>query len=104
MIPPKQSVRITEPVKYTMERVKSKHLFNFRPAGVIDGDILEQEKEMVEAMGGGDMEEMSTKLDSMPDEEFVASMRGMMDGGLDMIFKNPLFTEVNYKYHENKLH
>ena len=87
-----------------MERVKSKHLFNFRPAGVIDGDILEQEKEMVEAMGGGDMEEMSTKLDSMPDEEFVASMRGMMDGGLDMIFKNPLFTEVNYKYHENKLH
>ena len=85
-----------------MERVKSKHLFNFRPAGLIDGDILEQEKEMFEAMGGGDMEEISTKLDSMPEEEFVASMRAMMEGGLGMIFKNPLFTEVYYKYHENK--
>ena len=98
MIPPKQSVKITEPVIYTMERVKSKNLFNFRPAGVIDGDIVEQEKEMFEAMGGGDMEEITTKLDSMPEEEFVVSMRAMMDGGLDMMFKNSLFTEVNYKY------
>ena len=97
MIPPKQSVRITEPVKYTMERVKSKNLFNFRPAGVIDGDILEQEKKMYEDMGG-DMGEMFTKLESMPDEEFGVFLRGMMDGFLDTMFKNPLFTEVNYKY------
>ena len=97
VIPPKQSVTITEPVKYNMERVKSKHLFNFRPAGVIDGDILEQEKKMYEDMGG-DMGEMFTKLESMPDEEFGVFLRGMMDGFLDTMFKNPLFTEVNYKY------
>ena len=94
MIPPYQSVTITEPVKYTMERVKSKQLFNFRPAGAIDGDILEQEKEMNKAMGGTDSGEMFAKLESMPDEEFGVFLRGMMDGMLDTMFKNPLFTEV----------
>ena len=103
MIPPNQSVTITEPVKYTMERVKSKQLFNFRPAGVIDGDILEQEKEMYEAMGGADSGEMFAKLDAMPDEEFGVFMRGMMDGWLDTMFNNPLFTEVEYKYLENRM-
>lgn len=82
-----------------MERVKSKQLFNFRPAGVIDGDILEQEKEMYETMGAADSGEMHAQLDAMPDEEFGVFLRGMMDGWLDTMFnKNPLFTEVEYKY------
>jgi len=77
-----------------MERVKSKQLFNFRPAGVIDEDILEQEKKMYEAMGGTDSGEMHAQLDSMPDEEFCVVLRGMMDTGLDYWFKNPLYTEA----------
>jgi len=58
---------------------------------------------MFEAMGGGDMEEISTKLDSMPEEEYVASMRAMMDGGLGMIFKNPLFTEAENSCNQSSL-
>ena len=103
VIPPNDSVTITKPVRFMMERVKSKQLFNFRPAGVIDGDILEQEKEMYETMGGADSGEMFAKLDAMPDEEFGVFMRGMMDGWLDTMFNNPLFTEVEYKYLENRM-
>ena len=32
-------------------RVKSKNLFNFQPAGVVDADIVEMEKAMMEEMG-----------------------------------------------------
>ena len=93
MIPPKQSVKITEPEKYTMERVKSKNLFNFRPAGVIDGDILEQEKKMYETIGDVDGEIFS-KHESKTDEEFGVFLRRMMDGVMDRLLKSPLFIEV----------
>ena len=75
-------------------RVKSKNLFNFRPAGAIDADILAQEKEMYEAMGSEGEEDFNTKLDAMPDEEFGVFLRGLMDGMLDSLFKSPVFTEV----------
>ena len=74
-------------------RVRSKNLFNFRPAGVIDSDILAQEKAMYDAIGaeGGNM---FAKMESMSDEEFGVILRGMMDGYLDSVLNNSLFTEV----------
>ena len=48
----------------------------------------------VVSMGGTDSGEMFAKLESMPDEEFGVFLCGMMDGMLDTMFKNPLFTEV----------
>jgi len=75
-------------------RVKSKNLFNFRPAGAIDADILAQEKEMYEAMGSEGEQDFNTKLDAMPDEEFGVFLRGLMDGMLDSLFKSPVFTEA----------
>jgi len=74
-------------------RVTSKKLFNFRPAGAIDADIVAQEKAMYEA-AGAEAGDMFAKLESMSDEEFGVSLRGMMDGFLDTMFKNPLFAEA----------
>jgi len=64
---------------------------------------LEQEKEMYEAMGGADSGEMFAKLDAMPDEEFGVFLRGMMDGMLDTMFKNPLFTEAENSCNQSTL-
>ena len=79
-----------------MERVKSKHLFNFRPAGVVDRDILEQEKKMYETIGDVDGE-IFTKHESKTDEEFGVFLRRMMDGMMNTLLKDPLFIEVTYK-------
>merc|ERR1712013_293808 len=61
------------------ERVKSKHLFNFPLAGVVDDDILEREREWVEQMGDKSMEEMNSEMDAMPDEDFAVMLQGMME-------------------------
>ena len=88
-----QSITITDPVQFSMERVKSKHLFNFRPAGVVDSDILEQEKKMYKTIGDVDGEIFS-KHESKTDEEFGVFLRRMMDGVMDRLLKSPLFIEV----------
>ena len=44
------------------DRVRSKHLFNFPLAGVVDDDILEREKEWVEQMGDKSMEDMNSEM------------------------------------------
>ena len=40
------------------QRVKSKNLFNFRPAGVVDADIQAYEEKLQAEMGGSEMEMM----------------------------------------------
>eukprot|EP00092_Neocalanus_flemingeri_P037993 GFUD01041361.1.p1 GENE.GFUD01041361.1~~GFUD01041361.1.p1 ORF type:complete len:353 (+),score=93.20 GFUD01041361.1:247-1305(+) len=73
-------------------RVKSKNLFNFRPAGIIDADIVEQEKAMMEKMGF-DLDEMLGKMQAMSEEEFLNSLRGMM-AGIGEVFNGPLTSEA----------
>ena len=45
-----------------MPRVKSKNLFNFRPSGVIDDDILEMEAKMEKEMEKEEVAQMVTKM------------------------------------------
>lgn len=72
-------------------RVKSKNLFNFRPAGEIDGDIQELHKAMME---GHDMEAMKEKAENMSDVEFGQYLRGMMESMMGSIMSSPVFTEA----------
>ena len=74
-------------------RVKSKNLFNFQPTGVVDADIVEMEKAMMEEMGV-DMNAMMLQMQAMTDEEYLASMRGMMDGMGPAFFAGPVYSEV----------
>ena len=75
------------------ERVKSKNLFNFRPAGMIDAEILAKEKAMMEEMGF-DLEVEMEKMKTMSDVEFGAALEGMMEGMVGTMFNNPVLTEV----------
>ena len=75
------------------ERVKSKNLFNFRLAGVVDADIQANEDAMNEKMGMT-KDEMAAKMAAMSDEEFGVILKGMMVGMVERIFTNPLFAEV----------
>ena len=76
-------------------RVTSKNLFHFRPAGLVDADILSQEKEMMEKMGGeGDGNSMMEKMDALTDMEFCGVLRGIMDGMLPEMMNHPIIAEV----------
>ena len=76
-------------------RVVSKNLFNFRLEGLVDDDILEREKEWVEQMGDESMEEMNSKMDAMPDEEFAVMLQGMMESEMTFeMTKAEVITEV----------
>ena len=75
-------------------RVKSKNLFNFRPAGAVDAITEANEKEMMEK-SGMDRAQMMETMKALSDEEFAGMLNGMMDGEMmDMMFKNTLFAEV----------
>ena len=74
-------------------RVKSKNLFNFWPAGVIDADIVVMEKAMIEEMGV-DMNAMVLQMQAMSDEEYLAAMRGMMEGMGPAVFSGPVYSQV----------
>ena len=76
------------------KRVKSKNLFNFRLAGVVDADIQANEDAMNEKMGMT-KDEMAEKMAAMSDEEFGVMLKGMMVGMVESIFTNPLFSEVS---------
>ena len=76
------------------QRVVSKNLFNFQPAGVVDADILAKEQEMFEMMGGESRSAIHDKMNKMSDEDFAVMMNGMMDGMGDTYFKSSLFSEV----------
>ena len=79
------------------QRVKSKNLFNFRPAGVVDADIHAYEEKLQADMGGSEMEMMKT-FNSLPDGEYVAEMRKMCDDLMegDSYFNHPLLHQVRY--------
>merc|ERR1711892_542485 len=79
--------------KMAASRVKSKHLFNLRRAGVVDADIVANEKEMMEKMGM-ERSEMMDKMTAMTDEQFGIALNGMMDGMTETMFKNSLFSEA----------
>ena len=79
------------------ERVKSKNLFNFRPAGVVDADILAKEKAQMEGMDI-DQDAMKEKMQAMSDEEFGAAINGMMEGFVAMAFNHPVLTEVTQMF------
>ena len=79
------------------QRVKSKNLFNFRPAGVVDADILAKEKAMMEEFGV-DMSAMMEQWAAMSDEEYAVAVNGMMEG-MVALFKGSVYSEVrNIKY------
>ena len=75
------------------ERVKSKHLFNFRPAGEVDSDVIEKEKEMMEAMGM-DMEEVIEQMKALSDEDYGKAIHGMMEGICATVYQCPEYLEV----------
>ena len=80
-------------------RVKSKNLFNFRPAGLIDADILDLEKAMMEKMGC-DMNEMIEKMQALSDVEFGVALQGMMGAIVEQGFNHPIIAEVRtHMYH-----
>jgi len=74
------------------QRVKSKNLFNFRPSGQIDADILAREEEMKVAFGGDPYEAFAEML-KLPDTEFVKQMREMMNGMFSPIINHPVYLE-----------
>ena len=74
------------------ERVVSKNLFNFRPAGKIDDDILEMEKAMMDV---ATMNEMKEKLKNMKDEEFGEFIQTLMDQQFAVLGDNPTVQEVH---------
>ena len=76
------------------QRVQSKNLFNFRPAGVVDADILAYEEKQQAAMGGDALEMMKT-FNSLPDTEYVAVMRKMLDDFMEGVNSHPLLHQVS---------
>ena len=74
-------------------RVSSKHLFNFRPAGKIDDDIIEKEKAMIEEHGI-DMADMMMKFQAMSDEEYAGAIQGVMTAESAALSAQPEFLEV----------
>jgi len=86
-----------------MSRVKSKHLFNFKPSGAIDDDILAFEAKMEEAHPGmagqlaAKFKELSMKDDDASNKEFVETLRGMMNGQMAMLGAAPVFIEAGAK-------
>ena len=78
-------------------RVSSKHLFNFRPAGKIDDDIIEKEKAMIEEHGI-DMADMMMKFQAMSDEEYAGAIQGLMEGQFAVLTAQPEFQEVSISH------
>jgi len=60
-------------------RVHSKNLFNFRPQGFIDEDVVAFDEQM-KADFGLDPEKMEAEMVGQTNAEFAAGMRAMMDG------------------------
>ena len=71
------------------QRVQSKNLFNFRPQGYVDEDIVAFYEKMKTDFNI-DMVEWSDSLKDQSESEYVAGMRGMMDG---MMVTSPFGTD-----------
>jgi len=86
-------------------RVKSKHLFNFRPSGVIDADIIEYEEAMFKEMGmdKDNMKAEWTKYNALPDLEYATNLRQMMEGIMGGAFNHPLLAEAEQSCNQTTL-
>ena len=80
-------------------RVKSKNLFNFKPQGFVDPDIVAfSEKMKVEY--NMDIVAWSEGLADQTEEEYVAGMRAMMEGPMaEEIYNIPMLIEVRHHVH-----
>jgi len=74
------------------ERVKSKNLFNFRPQGFIDPDVVLNDEKMKKDFGL-DPVAMEEQMLTQNEEEFVGGMREFMDGFLST---TPFATDPAY--------
>ena len=88
-----------------MPRVKSKNLFNFQPAGVIDNDIVAIEAQMNKATPTAKeknedttittkVAEVSSNDDKASNHGFVNKIRSMVDGMMEMMGKAPVYVKA----------
>ena len=77
-------------------RVKSKNLFSFRPQGFVDEDIVAFDDKM-STEHNIDKVAMAKAMETQTEEEFIAGMRGFMEGfmGETGFTKGPAYVEVN---------
>ena len=80
---------IRRPIIMPSQRVKSKNLFNFRPQGYVDEDIVAFYEKMKTDFNV-DMVEWAESLKDQSESDYVAGMRGMMDG---MMVTSPFGTD-----------
>ena len=76
----------------SQERVKSKNLFNFRPQGFIDPEVVLHDEKMKNDFGL-DPEAMEEQMKSQTEEEFVGGMRDFMNG---FLAQTPFSTDPAY--------
>ena len=76
----------------TEERVKSKNLFNFRPQGFIDPEVVLHDEKMKKDFGL-DPVAMEKEMLKQSEAEFVAGMREFMGGFLG---NTPFATDTAY--------
>ena len=92
-----------------MSRVLSKNLFNFKPSGAIDDDILAFEAKMEEQHPGmagalaAKFKELSMKDDEASNKEFVETLRGMMNGQMAVLCASPVYVAAGEKTVETEL-
>ena len=81
--------------KMTEERVQSKNLFNFRPQGFIDPEVVFYDEKMKKDFGL-DPQAMEEEMKNQTEAEFVGGMREFMDGflGNTPFATGPAYVEV----------
>ena len=81
----------------SQERVKSKNLFNFRPQGFIDPEVVFYDEKMKKDFGL-DPAAMEEQMLTQNEEEFVGGMRQFMDGflGETPFGTDPAYVEVGF--------
>jgi len=82
-------------LRMTQERVKSKNLFNFRPQGFIDPEVVLYDEKMKNDFGL-DPAAMEEQMLGQTEEEFVGGMRQFMNGflGTTSFATDPAYVEV----------
>lgn len=89
-----------------MPRVKSKNLFNFQMSGSIDDDIKELEAKMKTEESEAftkKMNDLSLKDDEESKKEFLTMMRGMVDGMMGEMAKNPELSKAGEEVIETEI-
>ena len=84
----------------SQERVKSKNLFNFRPQGFIDPEVVFYDEKMKKDFGL-DPQAMEEEMKNQTEAEFVGGMREFMDGflGNTPFATGPAYVEVTTLEH-----